>query len=321
VNGVFCISLDFEKYWGVRDVVKPGQIENRFLKIEQVVVDTLRIFQTHGVHASWATVGLLNHPSLEALMASDQRMIHYSNSAYSPFPFDRQVLSTIPWPILNGQREINEIVNTPGQELASHTYSHFYTMEKGQTSEDFSWDVTQMDQLAGKIGRHFSSIVFPRNQVNQEYLQILQKSGYKAFRGNQLNSDWENSTFGQEGVNRKIRRVADAYFEVSQTKSFSLATLPSSHGLVNIPASRFLRPCKHTNWLEKRKINRIKIELRKAAQNGTIYHLWWHPHNLTHQPEQAIEQIAELCAYAVSLKREFGLEFMNMSEIATYVKP
>jgi hypothetical protein len=91
-------------------------------------------------------------------------------------------------------------------------------------------------------------------------------------------------------------------------------------GLLNIPANRFFRPHSGKSWLEKRKVKRIKREMLRAAQNETVYHLWWHPHNCTDQLQENFAQIEELLAYQLVLKEKFAFESLNMSEIAAYAK-
>lgn len=320
-KGIFCISLDFEKYWGIRDVSDVPAVADRLKKVEQVVLEMLRLFERYEIHASWAFVGLLACESLNDLVEKNkQSAIPYHQNNYSPFPIRKEIYETIPFEILSGMRELNAILRTPHQELASHTYAHYYTLESGQTRVDFRSDLQAMTATGVKLKHAFQTIVFPRNQVNEEYLEELTAAGYLAYRGNQVNADWENTVYGGESRAQKMRRVLDAYFPISKTRSFTLEELPVVRGLVNIPASRFLRPNRANSFLENRKLKRVKKEMTHAAAQGKLYHLWWHPHNFTFEPSKSLIQLEELLRHFKNLEKTHGFQSRNMAEIARDVK-
>ncbi len=294
---------------------------DRFKSVGTVVRQLLQLFTRYDIHATWATVGLLQYTNI-AELKNDNRLkkINYSHPAYSPFPLTPKQYGNFDEDLLLGRNEIKHILATPFQELGSHTFSHFYSCEAGILMDDFDADCQQMAELADELQIEFQSIVFPRNQINTAALALLYKRGYTAYRGNQENRFWKNSNFASESVFKKAGRVIDAYLKNSTTKAYGASELPKSHGLLNVPANRFFRPVSTKNWLEKRKIKRIKQEMHAAAKNGTVYHLWWHPHNLTVHTEKAFGQLEELFAYYQVLRQEFDFESLNMAEIAEYVK-
>lgn len=318
-KGIFCISLDFEKFWGVHDVCNLADVHQRFLKIDEVVDEMLILFRRYDIHATWAFVGLLAVEDRSELMrVMNGRHISYRIEDYNPYDLTRAKFDQVPMELLSAMPQLRKIARTANQELASHTFSHYYTLEQGQTSEEFEQDLIAMNAVANKLGTTFRSIVFPRNQVNEAYLKLLQQHGYVAFRGNQLNADWENVTYGNETKLQKVRRVADAYWPVSKTSSFSLKDLDQTNGLMNIPASRFLRPCKRNTFLEYLKLNRIKNEMTQAANNGAVYHLWWHPHNLTFHPKEALDQLEAILKHYDLLSRTKNFKSLNIGEIADH---
>jgi hypothetical protein len=241
--------------------------------------------------------------------------ISYKNSNYSPFPFDQDKFKKIPFEILDGKQELQWILKSEYQELASHTFSHYYALEKGQTKSEFEKDCQLMNGLAKELNHEFKSIVFPRNQIDLDYLAICANNGLKTYRGNQKSKSWTNSEFNSEGIYKKANRFGDAYFKVEETKSHPIEDLEKVSGLLNIPANRFLRPVGSKKWLEKRKIKRIKNEMTKAAKAETVYHLWWHPHNFSQKTEEAFEQLESLIEHFKILQKEYGFESLNMSEI------
>lgn len=296
-------------------------VADRFKKVETVVNKMLQLFEKYEIHASWAVVGLLGHSSLEDLIAKNKSaQISYSHKNFSVFPITYDNYKDIPFEILTGLNEVKRILKTPHQELSSHTFAHYYTLEEGQTETEFKADLASMTAFGNELGHTFRSIIFPRNQINPSYLKILNESKYVAFRGNQDNKDWANSSFLNETKTQKVRRVLDAYFSISKTKVYKIADLSSVSGLVNIPASRFLRPNRGKSLWEKRKLKRVKEEMTEAAINGTIYHLWWHPHNFTFEPEMSLIQLEEILKHYQNLNKAYEFISLNMGEIADHVR-
>lgn len=317
IKGIFCISLDFEKYWGVHDIINYKSVKENFMKVDEVVEKLLSLFKQYDIHATWASVGLLGIDNKELL--SNIR-IPYINQSFSPYPLNSEKLKNIPKEIVFGQTQLKAILQSEGQDLGSHTFSHYYTLETGQKEIHFLKDLQLMSDLGKKLSHRFKTIVFPRNQVNPAYLPLCANEGYVAFRGNQINKYWTNSTYKEETFSKKLLRSLDAYFPTSRTMSLSLNNLPMVSGLVNIPASRFFRPIGKSKFLERRKLKRIKDEMKKVAQEGKIYHLWWHPHNFTSDIKGHLHQLTEILNYRLELDKKYEFVSMNMKEIAEYAK-
>ncbi len=119
------ISLDFELFWGVTD---SKTIKNYGANVEgewQAIPAMLALFARYGIRATWATVGMLMcrdyqqwsdiFPAIMPTYAQE------NSSAYSVTTLARN------FPKLFFARQLVEkIVATEGQELGSHSYSHFY---------------------------------------------------------------------------------------------------------------------------------------------------------------------------------------------------
>ena len=61
------------------------------------------------------------------------------------------------------QDVITELKNNTLVELASHTFSHYYALEDGQTIEQFNSDIKASIDSAKVHGLNLKSIIFPRN--------------------------------------------------------------------------------------------------------------------------------------------------------------
>lgn len=316
-KGIFCISLDFEKYWGIHDISDWQSREAELSNVKNIVFQMLELFDSNKIHATWAFVGLLAHPNFEDILDQELKAIPYENSSYSPFPLDGQ---KIPNSISCALDELKKIKSIRFQELASHTFSHFYSLEKGIGSVDFETDLRKMKTIEKLLGIKFDSIVFPRNQINEAFIEICKAENYIAYRGNQQSALWENSSYENESFFKKGKRLIDAYYPIAKTKGYSLKEIRSKKEIINIPASRFFRPISKKWGFEDQKMKRIKDEMTKAAKNNEIYHLWWHPHNFTNNTEAHFEQLDQLFEHFHELHKTYGFVSLNMQEIANYAR-
>ena len=64
------ISLDFELYWGVRDLRDLNACQARLANVRPAVLRLLDLFEQFEIHATWATVGFLFFRTRRELLAS-----------------------------------------------------------------------------------------------------------------------------------------------------------------------------------------------------------------------------------------------------------
>ena len=185
--GTLVISLDFELHWGVHDKLELERYRDNLLGVRCVVPSLLELFAGEGIHATWATVGLLFFESKRELLANlPERRPCYRQRALSAY----SILDTVGSdeqedPFHFAPSLIRRIADTPGQEIGTHTFSHFYCLEPGQDAGDFREDLrAAVRVMRAKTGRSPESIVFPRNQCNPDYLAVCRELGILAYRGN-----------------------------------------------------------------------------------------------------------------------------------------
>jgi len=312
MNGIFCISLDFEKYWGIHDVMDFDAYQEQLKKVDTIVDQLCTTFEQHEVQATWAMVGLLLEDKQEDL---DCIQIPYEHKNYSPFPLKEELLKRIPLACRSAIAQVELLKQLPHQEIASHTYSHFYALENGVTIADFELDCQRMKKAGDALNIDFKSIVFPRNQINPSFLKVAKKYGIESFRGNQESRLWTNSKFTDEKLLKRGQRFLDAYVKMAVTENFSIQDLKSTEGVLNIPANRFFKPIGKIKALERKKLKQIKAEMSAAAQHNTIYHLWWHPHNFGRHTKEHFEQLNEILNHFNYLKTKYGFQSLNMKGI------
>jgi peptidoglycan/xylan/chitin deacetylase (PgdA/CDA1 family) len=316
-GGIFTISLDFELHWGVRDKFSVAQYGPALLGARAAIPRMLESFIAHDIHVTWATVGLLFHETKKDLLSHCPSILpEYRNKNLSPFPVLTEIGdSEASDPYHFAASLIRTISSSPGQEIASHTFSHFYCLEEGQSKHAFTKDVESAVNAAHSLGITLRSLVFPRNQCNPEYFDILPTLGIICYRGNPKN--WIYSEGDDSSVNTVIRRAgrfADAFLPLTRPE---VSSEVQSQIPINIPANRFLRVGRNgSSILDHLHLRRIKTEMRSAAQNGAVYHLWWHPHNFGTDMEQKLKALLEILRYYKQLESEFGMRSLSMREVA-----
>lgn len=316
VPGIFTVSLDFELYWGVRDKTDLESYRANLLGARLVIPQLLDLFAQSDIHVTWATVGFLFFDDKDDLLAHlpdltpgyiDRNLSPYHhvyrigpNEKQDPFHFARSL--------------IRRILHYPGQEIGTHTFSHYYCLEQGQTLDEFRADLRAAHAAARQLGVELKSLVFPRNQWRPDYLTACVETGIRAVRG--PGRAWMyRPEGGLHGRAKRAFRLADSYVALSGPNSRRPA--PCAAGLVNVPASRLLRPYSpRLARLTPLQLRRIRGGMKHAAEHGLTYHLWWHPHNFGILQEQNLATLKNILAHFEELKDRYGMASRSMGEHA-----
>jgi hypothetical protein len=324
----FVISLDFELMWGMFDKVNTDTYGANIAGVHSALPKILTIFADNDIHATWATVGMLMAKNKTELMSTlppveqrpkypEQKVSSYYHIENSSIGEDAAVD-----PYHFGAPLVEKIIATQNQELASHTFSHYYCIdgrENGVTI--FAADCQAFTSIAKRFNKNISSIVFPRNQTTPEALKILEQVGLSTYRGtpNHFLYSAKNDV-QQSNPLLRIWRLKDAYLNLSGHHTFKLNQTIEG-GLVNVRASRFLRPYSKTlSFLEPLRLRRIKKSMTHAAQSGEIFHLWWHPHNFGINQNENLNFLKAIIDHYHFLQKEYGMQSATMGEIATIAK-
>lgn len=318
-RGLFVISLDFELHWGVRDKLSINQYRDNLLGEREVVPALLKLFAEYGIHATWATVGFMFFRSRsELLRGLPQNRPNYTHRELSPY----DSLMTI------GESErddpfhfapslIHQITAVADQEIATHTFSHYYCLERGHNEESFRADLTAALEVArDRNGIDIRTIVFPRNQVDRGCLRVCRDLGIKAYRDNPTSWLYAARSGDDESTVRRGLRLMDAYLPLSGTNAHY--PVEPVEGLPrNVPASRYLRPYSSMlSALEPLRLRRIVDDMTVAAERKQLYHLWWHPHDFGARPAQNLAVLTRILERFAELRESHGMESLNMLEVA-----
>lgn len=323
-NGNLVISLDFELMWGVRDIQTLEQYGENIRGVHQAIPQLLNLFEQYKIKATFACVGLLFFEiKAELLHNLPDSLPAYSDKSLSPYLgyFDKLEADATTDVYHFAPRLIEQILSYPSHEIGSHTFSHYYCLEEGQTVNSFRDDIKAAKKIAKKFNVELTSLVFPRNQFNEEYLSVCSDEGIICIRGNEASWLYKARTEKKESLLRRAFRLADAYVNLTGHNCYDNDFLKKDIP-INIPASRFLRPfSKKLKMLETLRLKRITSGMTHAAKNGLTYHLWWHPHNFgVNQQENFLFLEKVLDCYS-HLNRVYNFQSYAMSGLAeTFLK-
>jgi peptidoglycan/xylan/chitin deacetylase (PgdA/CDA1 family) len=319
--GAFVISVDFELHWGVRDHERPnGPYGPNLHGAREAIPRLLELFERNGISGTWAIVGFLFARSRE-----ERRKFE---PALRPRYCD-QSLDAYAEPIGNGEDDdplhfapslIDQIQRCPQQEIATHTFSHHYCREPGQTVESFRADLSSAIAIAAERGIQFRSIIFPRNQVNPEYTQAVLDAGITCYRGSEQGWMHRGITRRERTLGLRVARLADTYIDISGNRIARWNEILEPSGLCNVRASRFLWPYRPgLKRFEEKRLKRTIDQLRLAALEDGIFHIWFHPHNFGVDLEQnlgVLEAIVQEFAFA---RERYGMRSLSMDAVARMV--
>ena len=200
------------------------------------------------------------------------------------------------------------------QEIATHTFSHYYTLEEGQTYQQFKKDLESAISAQSFMGQECQSIVFPRNQFDSEHLKIIKSLDINFYRGNPRYWLYKPRKFQREHTWFRLIRLADAYINISGYNTFTTGGSVESDP-TNVAASRFLRPyTPQLRKFENLRFRRIQRSMLYAAKYNKNYHLWWHPHNFGKNIEENLHFLERILKLFQTLNLQFGFTSKAMGE-------
>jgi hypothetical protein len=325
-EGTLIISLDFELHWGVfRTVAAGSHYMRNIYNTPQVVQSILQIFSERKVSATWAVVGLLFAASRSMIEEfSPDVKPEYEYPEYNPYQLSIGK-DEIEDPLHYAPSLIKKIQLVPDQEIATHTFSHFLSREDNVTINAFISDMESAIKISEVSGIRIRCIVFPKNRLIKEFIDLLPQLGINVYRGaekgwmyNKVCSLHDKKPLRISELLNKFGRLLDTYFPITGSNTWGIDELIVEPGkAVNIPASRFLRPynpaLKYLEWV---KCRRIKSQIEYAARNGRMVHLRWHPHNFGSNIDRNIMLLNEVLDCYEKCRQKYNMKSMTMSAFA-----
>lgn len=320
-KGVFVISLDFELFWGIQDKFSFDEYGPNVLGVWEVMPRLLKAFKKYDVHATFATVGAMFSKDFEDLSQFiPQKQPSYKEQILSPYPkFIKESINHNP-DYFFGNKLVELVKKEASHEIGTHTFSHYYGLEPGQTAEEFEVDIDAAMAIAKSNGIDLNSLVFPRHQINPNYLPILAKKGINIYR--ETEKAWFHSAARgeDESVLKRGFRYLDYFICLGSHHCQDLSEVRKGD-MYAIRASRWLRPYKEPeSRFDKLKIRRIKKQMEYAAKKGKIFHLWFHPHDIGINLDVNFGMLEEIFQHYQKLKDKYQMQSLNMKEVVELYK-
>ena len=308
----FVISLDQEFIWGNFDQTSPAGFLAAHPDPRGTVRSLVDLFDEHQIPATWAIVGHLflasctrgpdgrAHPELlrprhdwypRDWLAADP----CTDRARDPLWYGDDVLD-----LVQGARVRHEI--------GSHSFSHAIYGDPGCSDQAAAADLRACLEVAAKRGIALRSFVFPRNREGHHAL--LREHGFIAFRG-------EEPTWWRElpGAAKRAGHLFDQAAGRSPPIVKPSEKLP---GLWNLPGSLLLL---HRHGVRRYiplavRRRRISLGLTQAVKQRGLFHLWFHPHNLSFNREGLFAVLRDGLREAVRLRDQGVLDIRTMGDLA-----
>jgi peptidoglycan/xylan/chitin deacetylase (PgdA/CDA1 family) len=315
--GAFVISLDFELRWGMRDTQPVGnRYTGHILGARAAVPRLLDLFVQHDIAATWAIVGFLMAESREELGAFQPRLLpRYGNRDLDPY-VEKVGSGEADDPLHFAPSLVKQIAATPRQEVATHTYSHFYCLEEGSSLDAFRADLASAVAIAAARGLQLHSMVFPRNQWDPGAAPVLREFGIEAYRGVQPGWPYAAAAQSGHGILRRAARLADAHLPLVPWDGQGWESVPTGSGLGDVRATCFLRPVSGSRAANEARLLRITGAMTRAARRRRIFHIWWHPHNFGSRTDENLAFLDRILRHYGRLREEEGFRSLTMVDVS-----
>ena len=314
-KGVFVISIDTELAWSVvhRGAVSSDHVgPDRVAAERGIVLDLLNLFEQQDIKATWATVGHLFLSECHPVAGRKHPEILRPN--YDWFEgdwFDLDPSTDISRdPMWYGQDIVQMIRNAqPPQEIGSHSFSHLIVGDPGCSAEAFASDLVACRELGTGTDVNLLSFVYPRNTIG--HLEVLADHGFTSYRGLRPRTFPHMSSPIRHavGVVDKIRPLAGSIVQ------------PERGGrLWNIPATSLYAPFDRARYLPFRSwVTQHVHRLDQASRHRSLFHLWFHPHNLIDDPKKALRGLGRILERVNELRRQERIQNLTMGELALHL--
>jgi hypothetical protein len=103
----------------------------------------------------------------------------------------------------------------------------------------------------------------------------------------------------------------NSYFKLSNGVANRVVEID---GIKAVNGDRFLRPYKFPvlNYLM---LKRISDEMSFAAKNGSVYHLWWHPHNFGKNLNENLNNLESILSTYAALREKYDMRSVCMADL------
>lgn len=310
-EGACVISIDTELAWGFVHWRDGDQSPHRFAAERAVVADVLALFARYEIPATWAVVG---HLFLDACRRDGGRphpeLVTPDYDWLDGAWLDSDPCSTLDDdPFWYGRDIVDAVLACPvPQEIASHSFTHVIVDDPACTPDVFSSELLAARRAADNCGVALRSFVYPRNAVGQ--VPLLAAHGFTCYRGARAALPFADRPRWQRGG----LAVIDS---VRPLRGSAVTPTREASGVWNVPQTYLFAPVESRRLLPPALwVRRPIARLRQAARHGSLFHLWFHPSNLTGDPQRALSALERICRAAARLRDAGRLTVITMGDLA-----
>ena len=303
-RGVAVVSIDTELAWGESHHCD-GAGPRRDYGTERAVIDQiLAVFDRYDISATWAIVG---HLFLDQCAAVEGRahpeIVRPESPSSAGDWFDIDPCSTLAADPAYYGRDIVAAIRRSRvpQEIGCHSFSHLIADGCGEAA--FESDLAACQAVAAGDGLDVRSFVYPRNAIG--HIDVLHRHGFISYRG---------SATAPVATAGRLVRYADRLRPLARS-----AVVPARHpsGVWNVPQTYLFAPATRARHVPvglwaRRPIARMRL----AARERSLFHLWFHPYNVTAAPDRALRGLEAICRAAARLRDAGRLDILTMGALA-----
>jgi len=304
-KGVFTISLDTELAWGTFDKGNVERYEEAYRNTPEVIDRLCDLFDEYEIPATWAVVSHLLEDCDGDHADRTSPDFEWVDDWFSELPcasgMDKD-LWYAPWLV----DRIQDCETK--QEIGLHGSTHMQLGAEGCSRQQAEEEVGAAVETLRSLGVEPKSFVFPRNDIG--HLDVLREHGIEAYRG--VDARWYERAAVPSAVKPPLRFADEA------VRGTPPVVEPIERdGIVEIPGSQVFRPS-HDGWQYtpgESSVARAKKGLRRAARTGSVFHLWFHPFNLGHEPERDLKRLESVLATVEKFETDGRLECTQFGRV------
>jgi len=310
-RGACVLSIDTELAWGEMHRRDGTEGRHRFAAEREVIDRLLDLLAGYDIAATWAVVG---HLFLDACR-DDGRGLHPELVTPDYAWLDDDWLAVDPAtsladdPYWYGRDIVDAILACPmPQEVASHSFSHVIVDDAACTPEVFHSELSAATAVAAERQVSLRSFVYPRNKIAQ--VARLGEHGFRCYRGGRPAPPFA----GRPGWQRRALGLAD---KVRPLAGSAVHPAPGDGGVWNVPQTYLFAPSAASRVPVALWARRPVARLRQAARHRSLFHLWFHPYNVTAAPDRAFAALDRICVAAARLRDADELDILTMGDLAS----
>ena len=277
-KATFTVSLDFELMWGTHDRPYGESLRKLYETERREVVDRLLgLLTRYRIRATWGIVGKL------FLKRDDEDPLLYCSELIEKIRH-----CAVP------------------QEIGSHTMTHAILGSPQCTALMAERELGDWVRVARENDVSFQTLILPRNCIG--HLDVARRHGFRCYRGREL--VWYDSQ------PRTVQRLGHL-LEILTARTPASVVPQENAGLWNIPGSMLYTPARGLRryvpvWLRVLRANR---GLDAALRQKRLFHLWFHPTDLTCRTEAMLDGLRQIFERAARLRDAGELDILPMRDL------